>query len=124
GPIGATVGGAFGAMAMPAFLKESLKQYREYQESGKEDLTFGEFLQKADKVANRTLNEGLFGVILGATKKAIPMLKEVPGIGNLFHSKVAQAGATVTAEAGVATVVPAATQGKLPEAQDFAHALA
>jgi len=124
GPIGATVGGAFGAMAVPAFLKESLKQYREYQQSGKEDLTFGEFLQKADKVANRTLNEGLFGVILGTTAKAIPMLKELPGIGSLFNSKVAQTTSKVVAEAGVATAVPAAVEGRLPEAKDFAHALA
>jgi len=124
GPLGATVGGAFGAMAVPAFLKESLKQYREYQESGKEDLTFGEFLQKADKVANRTLNEGLFGVILGATAKTIPMLKDLPGIGSLFNSKAAQTTSKVVAEAGVATVVPAAVEGRLPEAEDFAHALA
>ncbi len=124
GPIGSTVGGAFGAMAVPAFLKESLKQYREYQESGKEDLTFGEFLQKADKVANRTLNEGLFGVILGATAKAVPMLQKLPGIGSLFNSKIAQTTSKVVAEAGVATAVPAAVQGRLPEAKDFAHALA
>ena len=124
GPIGATVGGAFGATAFPAFLKESLKQYREYQESGREDLSFGEFLQKADKVANRTLNEGLFGVILGATKRAIPMLKEVPGIGSLFNSKVAQTGATIAAEATVATAIPAAIAGELPTGQDYAKALA
>jgi hypothetical protein len=123
GPIGTTVGGAFGATALPAFLKESLKQYREYQESGKEDLTFGEFLQKADKVANRTLNEGLFGVILGSVKKAIPLLENTP-MGGMFKSKIAQTAATVTAEAGVATAVPAIAQGRVPEAKDFAHALA
>lgn len=122
GPIGATVGAGFGATALPAFLKESLHQYRDFQDKGG-NLTFGEFLQRADKVANRTLNEGLFGVILGSVKKAIPLLEKTP-IGNLFKSKIGQTAATVAGEAAVATAVPAATQGRLPEKEDFAKALA
>ncbi|MBS0654552.1 MAG: hypothetical protein JSR46_02140 [Verrucomicrobia bacterium] len=123
GPIGATVGAGFGATALPAFLKESLRQYRDFQGKGN-DLTFGEFLQRADKVANKTLNEGLFGVILGSVKKAMPLLEKTPGIGKLFTSKASQIAGVTAAEAGVATVVPAAAQGRLPEKEDFARALA
>jgi hypothetical protein len=122
GPIGITVGAGFGATALPAFLKESLKQYRDFQDKGG-DLTFGEFLQRADKVANRTLNEGLFGAILGMTKKAIPLLESTP-IGKLFSTKIGKAAATTTAEAAVATAVPAAAEGRVPEKEDFARALA
>jgi len=123
GPIGATVGAGFGATALPAFLKESIKQYRDFQEKGG-DLTFGEFLQRADKIANRTLNEGLFGVILGSVKKAMPLLEKAPGIGKLFTSKAGKIAGTVTTEAAVATAIPAAAQGRLPEKEDFAKALA
>src|SRR5277367_1680545 len=70
GPIGTVVGGAAGAFALPAFLKESSRQYRKFQEGGG-NLTFGEFITAADKVANKTLTEGAFGVILGAVKKSV-----------------------------------------------------
>lgn len=123
GPLGAVVGGSAGAMAMPAFIKESLKEYRKYVEKGN-DLTFGEFLNSADKVASKTLNQGLFGVILGSVNKAMPLLKNIPGIGNLFNSKIAQKGATVAAEAATVATVPAVSEGRLPTTNDFAHALA
>ncbi len=123
GPLGAVVGGSAGAMAMPAFIKESLKEYRKYVEKGN-DLTFGEFFNSADKVASKTLNQGLFGAILGSVNKAMPLLKNIPGIGNLFNSKIAQKGATVAAEAATVATVPAVSEGRLPTTNDFAHALA
>ena len=74
-------------------------------------------------MANRTLSEGIFGAILGMTKKAIPLLEATPGIGKR-SAKLGKTAGTVTAEAAVATAVSAAAEGRLPEAKDFAHALA
>ncbi len=123
GPIGTVLGGGFGATAVPAFIKEALTQYRDYARQGN-DLSFGEFLQRADKVANKTLNEGLFGVVLGSINKAMPLLKNIPGVGKLFESKVTQTGAKIVGETAAAAAVPAIGEGRLPEGKDFARALA
>lgn len=123
GPLGSFVGGGFGSFALPAFLKESLRQYKDYVEQGN-DLSFGEFLQRADKVANKTLTEGAFGVILGQVSKAIPYLKDIPTIGKLFDSKIAQKAASITAETAALATIPPITEGRLPQGQDYAHALA
>lgn len=121
--IGGAAGGAFGAFAFPAFLEESLKQYREYVAKG-HDLTFGEFLERADKVANRTLNEGLFGTILGAVNRASPLLQNVPGIGNLFKSKISQKAAGIGLETAALAGVHPVTEGRLPDSEDFSKSLA
>lgn len=121
--IGGTVGGAFGALALPTFLKEALKEYNEHTAKGN-DLTFGEFLQQADRVASKTLKEGAFGVILGSVTKAMPMLQKLPGIGSLFTSKPAQKAATIAGETVAAAVIPSAVEGRLPTGDDFAQSLA
>lgn len=125
GPIGGVVGGGFGAMAAPAFFKEASRQYRDFQEQGG-DLTFGEFLERADQVADKTLREGAFGVILGATKQSINLLRKVPAFDQLLNTKYIGAGAKaateIGAEVGVATGIPAAAEGRLPTAEDAARA--
>lgn len=118
---GGLIGGAAGAMALPAFLKASINEYRDYVNQGN-DLTFGEFLQKADSVASETLNAGLFGAILGSVSKAVPILQKIPGIGKLFTSKIAQKAATITGEATIASFLPAAVEGRLPTKEDVAKA--
>jgi len=127
GPIGAltggVAGGAFGAMAMPTFLKEALREYNDYRSKGN-DITFGEFLNRADRVASKTLKEGAFGIILGSINKAMPLLQKIPGIGQLFTSKPAQKAAGIAAETGAIATIPALTEGRIPEAKDYAHALA
>ena len=127
GPVGAlaggAVGGAFGAMALPTFLKEALREYGDYRSKGN-DITFGEFLSRADRVASKTLKEGAFGIILGSINKAMPMLQKIPGIGQLFTSKPAQKAAGIAAETGALATIPALTEGRLPEAKDYGHALA
>src|SRR5579859_493326 len=118
------VGGAlFGTLAFPAFIKESLKEYRDYVDKGN-DLTFGEFLQQADRVASNTLREGAFGIILGGLNKLGPMLEQLPGVGKLFTSKYAQKGASIASETLGAATIPPATRGELPSGQDYALALA
>lgn len=121
--IGGVTGGAFGALALPTFIKEALKEYREFNEKGN-DLTFGEFLQQADRVASKTLKEGAFGVILGSINKAMPALSKLPGIGNLFTSKPAQKAAGIAAETVAAATIPPVTEGRLPTSNDFAQAAA
>ncbi len=123
--VGSLVGGAAGGFGLNGFLKESLKQYHDFQDKGG-DLTFGEFLNRADKVANKTLSEGAMGVMLGTVKKAIPLLKTIPGIDKLFSTKYIgkplQTGAELGAEIATATTVPAAVQGRLPTAQEIGQA--
>lgn len=118
--IGSLIGGGAGALALPTFLKEALKEYNQHQG----DLTFGEFLQQADRVASKTLKEGLFGSILGTINKAMPMLSKLPGVGKLFTSKGAQKAAGITTETAAAATIPAITEGRLPQGKDFAHAAA
>lgn len=120
---GALLGGGFGAFAMPEFIKTALQEYKDYASKGN-DLTFGEFLQRADKVGSKTLNSGLMGSILGMINKAAPLLKNAPGIGKLFESKIAQKAATVGLESTAVAAIPKLSQGELPEGRDFAHALA
>lgn len=127
GPVGtaagALLGGGAGALALPEFLKASLQEYRDYAEAGN-DLTFGEFLERADRVGSKTINSGIMGAILGTLNKAAPLLKEIPGIGSLFTSKIAQTAGMIGAETATLATVPAITKGELPTANDFASALA
>jgi hypothetical protein len=124
-PIGAATGGAFGTFALPEFIKESMREYRQFQEKGG-DLTFGEFLNSADKVASKTLNAGLFGTILGSIRKATPLLEKIPGVKQLFDTKyagsIAREAVELGGEIGTATTLPAALEGRLPDKEDVARA--
>src|SRR5215510_572438 len=95
--IGGVLGGGFGSLALPTFLKQAMKEYRDYANKGN-DITFGEFLERADRIGSETLNSGLMGVILGQLNKAAPLLKDLPGIGKLFTTKIAQKGAEIGLE--------------------------
>jgi hypothetical protein len=126
GPFGAVAGGLLGggagALAMPEFLKSALQEYRDYAEKGN-DLTFGEFLERADRIGSKTLNAGIMGAILGTLNKAAPLLKGAPGIGKLFSSKIAQKASAIGIETTALAAIPKISQGELPTANDFAHAL-
>lgn len=124
-PIVAAATVPFSAMAMPAFLKEASRQYRSFQDEGG-DLSFGEFLERADQVADKTLNEGLFGVMLGAIKKSVPLLEKIPGVKQLFNTRyiggLAREATTIGAETAAATGIPAAIEGRLPTQEEVARA--
>lgn len=125
GPLGALVGGGAGAMALPAFLKTSINEYQKFQDKGG-DLTFGQFLESADKVASNTLKEGAFGAILGVVGKSVPLLRKIPGVGTLFDTKYVGKGVEkaleIGAEAATAASIPAVTEGRLPTGEDIAKA--
>ncbi len=126
GPLALATGSA-GAFMLPTFLKESLKEYRKYAKNNEDD-TYLDFLNKAASgvthVGSETLKSGAFGVILGAITKAGPALKNLPGIGSLFNTKVGQTVGVAAAETAAIGAIPSLTKGELPTAQDFAHATA
>jgi len=122
--IGGATGGVVGAFAFNEFLKESLKQYHDFQDKGG-DLTFGDFLSRAGTVGSSTLRAGAMGLALGAVQKAMPLLKATP-IGKLFETKyvgkAVEKATKIGLEAGTAATVPAVSEGRLPSAQDLAVA--
>lgn len=124
GPLGTIVGGGAGAFAFPAFLKEASRQYRQFQDEGG-DLTFGEFLERADKVANTTLREGAFGIILGSVKSGMNLLRKIPAVDQLFNTRyigpVAREATTIGAEVAAGTAAPAIAEQRLPSAEDVAR---
>jgi len=122
---GGTVGGSFGAFAFPAFIKAAIEEYKAYQEEGN-DITFGAFLQSADRTASKTLNSGLFGSILGMMAKSAPLLEKIPAFKNLFETKyIGQAAETVAKSLVVATGATGlqAATGEEPTSRDFAKNL-
>lgn len=120
---GALIGGGFGSLALPTFLKQAMKEYRDYAKQGN-DLTFGEFLERADRIGSETLKSGVMGVILGQVSKAAPLLKDAPGIGKLFSTKLGEKAASIGLETATLATVPKVSQGELPTGRDFAEALA
>ncbi len=132
---GGILGGGAGALALPEFLKQSVKEYKDYVEKG-HDLTFGEFLQRADKVASKTLNSGLMGATLGIVAKAVPLLKDIPYIGQMFATKIgkqvtqstgqkiAEKVAAPVLETATLGTVPALSERRLPNELDYASAAA
>lgn len=125
GPAGAFAGGAVGTLALPGMLKQSFREYRQFQEKGG-DLTFGEFLQQSANVASAGLNEGMMGLALGTVKTSMNVLKEVPLLKTLFDTKyigpISKGALTIGGEVGVATGIPAIQEGRLPTAEDIARA--
>lgn len=125
GPLGMAGGAAFGAMAIPEFLKTSLKEYNDFQDRGG-DVTFGEYLESAGRISNSTLRAGSMGMVLGAVNKAMPMLRQIPGLNKLFDTKYVgkaiEKGTGVAGEVAAATVVPAASEGRMPTAEDVGKA--
>jgi len=99
-----------------------MKEYRDYAEKGN-DLTFGEFLERADRIGSETLKSGLMGVILGQVNKAAPMLKEIPGLGKLFTTKIGAKAGEVALETAALGTIPKVSAGEIPTKQDYAEAL-
>ena len=123
--IGGVAGAGAGGLAFPTFLKESLRQYHDFQDQGN-DLTFGEFLERANDVADSTLREGAMGIVLGSVQKSLPVLKEIPGLGTLFSTKYVgkpiQKATELGIEAVTATAIPSISQFRIPTLEDAAQA--
>lgn len=130
GPPGAAVGAGAGAMGLADFIKEELKQFREHRDSP--DETFGDFLYRQEEVAGHTLRGAAMGGILSAINASQPLLRKIPGIGKLFETKIAgelkrpiAAGLGVAgAETFAAGTIPALSEGRLPDRNEYANAAA
>lgn len=118
--IGTIAGAGFGSLATPAFIKAAIQEYQDFQKSGKENLTFGEWLQKADNVASKTLREGAFGVTLGTLKHLGTAAKGTP-FEKLFTAKYTPVLET-GAEIGTAATLPAISEGRLPNEEELVAA--
>ena len=122
GSVGSLLGGGAGALAFNTFMKESLKEYRDFALQGN-DLTFGEFIDRANNVASDTFNSGLTGAILSMVQIGAPLLGKSKIFGNLFKTKIGAKSLELASEATALTAIPAIAEGRLPNANDLKGAL-
>lgn len=122
---GATLGTGFGAMGMPAFIKQSVKEYQNFQDQGG-DLTFGDWLDTLANPVNHAIREGSLGTIAGMAKQAVPYLRKIPGVDKFLNTKyvgkTAESAAVLGAEAGSVVTSQAASERRLPKPEDYAKA--
>lgn len=118
--IGSAVGGAAGAFGVPALLKSSFNEYRKHVEAGN-NLTFGEFLNKAGRVAKETGKSAALGVAVGKAHKLLPFLERIPGFNKLFNTKIGTEVAKTATDVTALTAGQAALEGEIPSGEDIAQ---
>ncbi len=85
-PIGTSVVGAGGFLALPAMVDTAQRLYHEYLEGGG-DASFIGFLDAAAETVQSGVDSGLEGVILGIVSKYAPLLRKMPIFRKLFDAK-------------------------------------
>jgi hypothetical protein len=120
--VGGGIGAGAGSLGFTTFMKESLKEYRNHALNGN-DLTFGEFIQQADRIGSKTLTSGLLGSILYMVQVGAPLLKNTKIFNNLFKTKIGAKSVELAAEAAALTSIPALSEGRLPTIDDLKGAL-
>ena len=123
--IGAAMGVGAGAMAMPTLIRESLMQAY-----AKGDVTDArDFLSRVGIVAKATTRDAIIGALSAGTgvvagRAVAPSVARAIEAGSIGATtgKALQYGATMIGEDGVMTFAPAALEGRLPDASDFAAA--
>lgn len=126
GPLGMAVGAGAGAFALPAAIKEAYKEYRDFQKQGN-DLTFGEFLERAGRVGKETGKAAVIGGATGTVSRILPAIAKTGAGQKLLSMKYAPAvakGAESVAEAATIAGTGAALEGRLPTQEEFTHNLA
>lgn len=130
GPIGSVAGTASGGLAFPTFVKESMREYRAFQDRGN-DITYGEFISSANTITNHTLRDGALGLMLAGVQRIIPLVNSsdnaaLAPLRALFATKYAgrpiQEALSLGAEAVTAVSVPSISQGQIPALKDIAQA--
>lgn len=111
------IGGVAGAFAGPTLLKKSLEEYRDYAAKGN-NITFGDFLERAGRVSSETGKSAAIGAATGAISKVLPFLKNVPGIDKLLKTKYGTTAATGALELGAMTGSKAALERRLPDKRE------
>jgi len=121
--VGAAVGGGAGAFAAPTLVRESLMQYYQSQQGG----STLDFLDRVGIVLKATGKDALVGGAtagVGAAAGKLATNAITKGAATAMTRGEARivAAASGLGEYGTMVVAPAALQGRLPEAEDFANA--
>ena len=115
--VGGPIGAAAGAFGAPALINKSLQEYREHVNKGN-DLTFGEFLERAGRIGKETSKSMTIGAATGAVSKLLPALKMIPGVDKWLNIKYAVPVTKGALQLGAMTGTKAALEGKLPDKQE------
>lgn len=115
--VGGLVGAGAGAMALPAAIDKSFEEYHDYAAKGGEG-SFGDFLERAGRVAKETGQQAAIGGVTGIVSKALPFLKKIPGFDKLLGTNVGRKLATTGMEYGALTLGQAAVEGRSPTTQE------
>lgn len=128
GPLGSaitgTLGGGFGAFAIPSALKAAFREYKSYYDQGG-DQSFGEFLsEKGASLGIETLKSGVTGAALSMIRPLLPVAASYsPFLKNLLTYKPVREGAAIALEGATGAILPAALEGKLPGPKELAEAV-
>lgn len=116
--LGTLAGGAAGAFALPSLLKKTYQEYQDYVNQGN-DLTFGDFIKRAGRVAKETGKSAILGTAVGKAHKLLPFLESVPGMSKLLNTRIGKPIVETGAELGALTGAQAALEGELPSSQEI-----
>jgi len=116
GPIGA----AAGAFSAPQLLNTAYDQYLDYVRKGN-DLTFGEFLERAGQVGKETGKAAIVGGVTGFAGRLLPFLRMSPRLSKILDKPAGAALARGTLEVGGLSVGQRLTEGEWPSAEEFAQ---
>ena len=110
---GAGLGGVIGAFTLPAFIKSSFGEYRDFAQKGG-DLTFGEFLERSGRVAKETGKAGIIGAAMAGSGRFLPVMKKIPALNKILSTKLGAGVAETAIEAGTLTGARSALERELP----------
>jgi len=111
-------GGAAGAMAFPSLIKHSFQEYRDFVEKGN-NLSFGEFLERAGRISKETGKSATVGLVTAGMSKFLPFMKKIPKFNKLLDTRPGRAVAGTALEYAGLTGGQALVEGKLPTAQQM-----
>lgn len=120
--IGAKLGGAKLALALPAFLKAASREIYDGLRSD-EKFTLRKGGEAALRVAADTSKAAMMGAILEKIPGATKFIEKIPGAKKYLDNYVAQQLLNRGLEVGALATVPAALEGRLPTQRDFTSAL-
>jgi len=115
---GTVVGATAGAFALPAMIKNSFAEYRDFASKGG-DASFGDFIERTGRVAKETGKSAIIGGVTGKMSKFLPYLKEVPGMSKILETRLGKALGTGALELAGMTGAETAIEGRLPTTQQF-----
>jgi hypothetical protein len=123
GPIGTAAGAGAGGFGLPSLLKSTMNEYIDFQNKGG-DLTFEDFIKRAENVGTETGKSLALGASMGIFNKMLPFIEKIPGLKQLFKTKYigkpAEIATKGVAETSALTGGQAGLEGRAPTKEDFA----